>query len=131
MEVTVTESRRHSGFRHARPVGNRSSECAAQRVTTVRTLNAQNIADREFAVVRDPESQKFVIRVIDRTTGDVIDQFPPEDILKLLSQFKPANEPNQGSDKMNWKSAYLESRILSASPLDLVNILYEHAILED
>jgi flagellar protein FliS len=31
---------------------------------------------------------------------------------------------------MNWKSAYLESRILSASPLDLVNILYEHAILE-
>jgi flagellar protein FliS len=31
---------------------------------------------------------------------------------------------------MNWKSAYLESRILSASPLDLVNILYEHAILD-
>jgi flagellar secretion chaperone FliS len=31
---------------------------------------------------------------------------------------------------MNWKSAYLESRILSASPIDLVNILYEHAILE-
>jgi flagellar protein FliS len=31
---------------------------------------------------------------------------------------------------MNWKNAYLESRILSASPLDLVNILYEHAILE-
>jgi flagellar secretion chaperone FliS len=31
---------------------------------------------------------------------------------------------------MSWKSAYLEGRILSASPLDLVNILYEHAILE-
>jgi flagellar secretion chaperone FliS len=31
---------------------------------------------------------------------------------------------------MNWKNAYLESRILSASPLDLVNILYEHAIIE-
>jgi flagellar secretion chaperone FliS len=31
---------------------------------------------------------------------------------------------------MNWKRAYLESRILSASPLDLVNILYEHAIIE-
>lgn len=31
---------------------------------------------------------------------------------------------------MNWKSAYLESRILSASPLELVNILYEQAILE-
>ncbi|HEX4276068.1 MAG TPA: flagellar export chaperone FliS [Bryobacteraceae bacterium] len=31
---------------------------------------------------------------------------------------------------MSWKNAYLESRILSASPIDLVNILYEHAILE-
>lgn len=29
---------------------------------------------------------------------------------------------------MNWKSAYLESRILSATPLELVAILYEHAI---
>lgn len=31
---------------------------------------------------------------------------------------------------MNWKRAYLETRILSASPLDLVTILYEHAIIE-
>jgi flagellar protein FliS len=31
---------------------------------------------------------------------------------------------------MNWKTAYLETRILSASPLDLVNILYEHAVIE-
>lgn len=29
---------------------------------------------------------------------------------------------------MNWKSAYLETRILSANPLELVAILYEHAI---
>ena len=30
---------------------------------------------------------------------------------------------------MNWKAAYLESRILSADPVELVCILYEHAIL--
>ena len=30
---------------------------------------------------------------------------------------------------MNWKVAYLESRILSADPVELVCILYEHAIL--
>lgn len=30
---------------------------------------------------------------------------------------------------MNWKAAYLESRILSADPIELVCILYEHAIL--
>ena len=31
---------------------------------------------------------------------------------------------------MNWNSAYLESRILSASPTELVGILYEHAIVQ-
>jgi hypothetical protein len=66
---------------------------------TVRNLNAQDIADREFAVVRDPQSQKFVIHVIDRATGDVIDQFPPEDILKMVSQFNQTAEPEQGSTK--------------------------------
>jgi flagellar protein FliS len=30
---------------------------------------------------------------------------------------------------MNWKTAYLETRILSASPVELINILYEYAIL--
>lgn len=29
---------------------------------------------------------------------------------------------------MNWKGAYLESRVLSAGPVELVSILYEHAI---
>jgi len=67
--------------------------------TTVRALNSLNIADREFAVVRDPQSQKFVIRVVDRTTGDIVDQFPPEDILNLLSQFAATSEPKPGSDK--------------------------------
>jgi flagellar protein FliS len=30
---------------------------------------------------------------------------------------------------MNWKQAYLETRILSADPVELVNILYEHATI--
>jgi len=68
-------------------------------LTTVRTLNNLNIPDREFAVLRDPQSQKFVIRVVDRNTGDVIDQFPPEDILNLLSQFAAQSAPNQGPYK--------------------------------
>src|SRR5207248_1359026 len=36
----------------------------------------------------------------------------------------------RGYTRMSWKNAYLESRILSASPLELINIMYEHAILE-
>jgi uncharacterized FlaG/YvyC family protein len=68
-------------------------------LTTVRTLNDLNIPDREFSVVRDSQSQKFVIRVVDRNTGDVIDQFPPEDILNLLSQFASSTSSSQGPEK--------------------------------
>jgi uncharacterized FlaG/YvyC family protein len=63
--------------------------------TTVRTLNSRNIPDREFAIVRDPASHRFVVQVLDRTTGDVIDQFPPEDILKFLSQFDPTQDKHE------------------------------------
>jgi flagellar protein FliS len=39
------------------------------------------------------------------------------------------NKESQGeAQKVMWKNTYLETRILTASPLDLVNILYEHAI---
>jgi len=75
------------------------NELLRNALTTVRTLNGLNIADREFAVIRDPQSQKFVIRVIDRSTGDVIDQFPPEDILTLLAQFAAPTDANRGPDK--------------------------------
>lgn len=30
---------------------------------------------------------------------------------------------------MTWKKAYLETRVLSADPVELINILYEHATL--
>ena len=30
---------------------------------------------------------------------------------------------------MNWKSAYLETRVLSANPVELISILYEYAVL--
>jgi uncharacterized FlaG/YvyC family protein len=75
------------------------NELLRNALTTVRTLNGLNIPDREFAVIRDPQSQKFVIRVIDRNTGDVIDQFPPEDILNMLAQFAAPRSANQGPDK--------------------------------
>jgi uncharacterized FlaG/YvyC family protein len=75
------------------------NESLRNALSSVRTLNSLNIADREFAVVRDPQSNKFVIQVKDRTTGDVVDQFPPEDILVLLSEFAGTRGSNQGPDK--------------------------------
>jgi len=96
MEVPPLSRIDAAGSRTQEKSGLDGSEALRNAFATVRNLNAQEFPDREFAIVRDPQSQKFVIHVINRVTGDVIDQFPPEDILKMLSQFNPANEPDRG-----------------------------------
>ncbi|HVY92655.1 MAG TPA: flagellar protein FlaG [Bryobacteraceae bacterium] len=58
-----------------------------------RKLNSLEITGREYSVVRDPQSQKFVVVVLDERTGTVLDQFPPEEILKMLAQLAAFN-PN-------------------------------------
>jgi uncharacterized FlaG/YvyC family protein len=61
-------------------------EILQKAAVAVRFLNSVSDTDREFSVARDPQTQKFVVIVRDRTTGTAIDQFPPEDILKMVSQ---------------------------------------------
>ena len=59
--------------------------------TAVRQLNKLNIENRQFAVVRDPTSHRFVVVVRDGQNGQVLDQFPPEEVLRMLSQLSDVN----------------------------------------
>jgi uncharacterized FlaG/YvyC family protein len=59
-------------------------------------LNSLSTEDREFAVIRDKGSNRFVIVIRDTSTGTVLDQFPPEDILKMLSQLSSAGPKQTG-----------------------------------
>ena len=68
------------------------SESLRNASTAARKLNSLDISDREFATIRDPQSHRFVVVVLERSTGTVLDQFPPEDILKLLSQLSPSGK---------------------------------------
>ena len=52
----------------------------------VRTLG--DTVGGQFAVVRDPATQRFVVQILDPNTREVLDQFPAESILKKL----PADE---------------------------------------
>ena len=72
-----------------------SSQASNERIAfeAARKLNSLQISGREYSVVRDPQSQRFVVVVLDERTGTVLDQFPPEQILKMLTQlaaFTPA-----------------------------------------
>jgi hypothetical protein len=71
-------------------------ERARDAFTAARKLNALNITDREFTVVRDPASQLFKIVVLDGNTGAVLDQMPAEDILQMLAQLSTAGVKSTG-----------------------------------
>jgi len=72
-------------------VPNRSKDETLQQVAVaVRFLNSVSDTDREFSVARDPQTNKFVIIVRDRATGTLLDQLPPEDVLKMMSQINAA-----------------------------------------
>lgn len=43
---------------------------------------------RKLRINRDEDSGRFVYQSIDRDTGDVLRQFPPEEILEILGKFR-------------------------------------------
>lgn len=63
-----------------------------------RKLNRLQISGREYSVVRDPRSQRFVVVVLDEKTGTALDQFPPEQILKMLTQLAAFTPGSAGTN---------------------------------
>jgi uncharacterized FlaG/YvyC family protein len=43
---------------------------------------------RQLSFTRDPQTRKPVIQIIDQSTGEVVDQIPPETVLQLAQQLK-------------------------------------------
>ena len=59
-------------------------------VQAVKALNKTEMFGQENDLVfqRDPQTQKMVVRVVNRTTKDVISQIPAEYILRLAADRK-------------------------------------------
>lgn len=59
----------------------------AQIILAVRRLNKTEFMGegRELKFTRDEETQRQVIRIVNRETGEVIDEVPPQNILHMLA----------------------------------------------
>jgi uncharacterized FlaG/YvyC family protein len=59
-------------------------------VRAVKALNASEMFGEENQLTfrRDPETQRMVIRVVNRKTEEVITQIPPEYVLRLAEDLK-------------------------------------------
>jgi uncharacterized FlaG/YvyC family protein len=61
-----------------------------QVVQAVKALNKSEMFgdDNNLEFGRDPDTKRLVVKVVNRTTGDVISQIPPEYVLRLAANLK-------------------------------------------
>jgi uncharacterized FlaG/YvyC family protein len=67
-------------------------------VQAVRALNGTEMfgQDNQLMFQRDPESQRMVVRVVNRKTNEVVSQIPAEYVLRLAQELKQQSHPMQG-----------------------------------
>ena len=75
----------------ANGAGSGSSPQAREVVRAVTALNHAGMAgdDRQLVFERDAQTQRMVIRLVDRKTSEVISQIPAEYVLRLAEDLKP------------------------------------------
>jgi uncharacterized FlaG/YvyC family protein len=61
-----------------------------QVVQAVKALNKTEMfgEDNDLVFQRDPQTQRMVVRIVNRNTQDVISQIPPEYVLRLAQDLK-------------------------------------------
>jgi uncharacterized FlaG/YvyC family protein len=74
----------------ATPVAVDTAAQNRQVVQAVKALNKSEMfgSDNGLEFERDPESKRWVVKVVNRTTGDVVSQIPPEYVLRLADDVK-------------------------------------------
>jgi uncharacterized FlaG/YvyC family protein len=74
----------------ATPVSKDNASQNRQVVQAVKALNKSEMfgEDNNLEFERDPGTKRMVVKVVNRTTGDVVSQIPPEYVLRLSENIK-------------------------------------------
>ena len=69
------------------PATNQDPAFLKQVSTAVRALNQSELygQDRELQFARDPKTKTMVIKVVQQQTGEVLEQIPPEEVLRAAA----------------------------------------------
>ena len=78
------------------PVETVPADQAAENRDVVRALKALNGSEmfgeeNELTFQRDPSTQRMVVRIVNRSTKEVVSQIPPEYVLRLSEDMKQQN----------------------------------------
>ncbi|HUB82588.1 MAG TPA: flagellar protein FlaG [Bryobacteraceae bacterium] len=74
----------------ATPVSTDNATQNRQVVQAVKALNKSEMfgSDNGLEFQKDPGTKRWVVKVVNRTTGDVVSQIPPEYVLRLAEGLK-------------------------------------------
>jgi len=72
------------------PVRNEDPAVTRQLATAVRAINESGLygQDRQLQFSRDPGTKMMVIKIVQPNTGEVIDQIPPETVLRAFESLE-------------------------------------------
>ena len=72
----------------AKPSGGPESPAAV--VAAVRAVNKSEMLgdNRQLLFTRDQDTQAPVIQILSRSTGEVIEQIPPERVLRMMAELR-------------------------------------------
>jgi flagellar protein FlaG len=90
MDVNSLSRITQSAPASATPVSADATSQNRQVVQAVKALNKTEMfgEDNGLEFQKDPDTKRWVVKVVNRTTGDVISQIPPEYVLRLAEDLK-------------------------------------------
>jgi flagellar protein FlaG len=74
----------------AAPIQTENASQNRQVLQAVKALNQSEIFGEQNGLEfqKDPDTKRMVVKVVNRSTGEVISQIPPEYVLRLAEDFK-------------------------------------------
>jgi uncharacterized FlaG/YvyC family protein len=97
MDINAVDRSAHGTAAPAAPA---PVDAAAENRDVVRAVKALNGTemfgeDNQLTFRRDPETQRMVIRVVNRKTDEVVSQIPAEYVLRLAEDLKSKSAPDR------------------------------------
>ena len=83
----------------ATPVRNEDQIVNKQLTTAVKAINQAGLygQDRQLQFARDPNTKRFVIQIVQSTTGEVVQQIPPETVIEAFQALQQMQAKETGA----------------------------------
>jgi len=97
-------------------------------IQAVKAVNASGMLgqDNELTFVQDRTLRRAVAQIVNKQTGEVVDQIPAEYVLRMAEELNEVESDLRMANTIY--NTYLEAEVFGADPVKLIHMLYRGAI---